>query len=129
MHMMCWKITFAMLMSAMVPRMSEAALGGGKCNIPPSGSGYPGASTICTAGENGFCLIDHLTVTGTNPVTLVTVEGVCVCHYGYSGPQCATRNDISKSGSGSQTTTFAALTLGALGALYLSRIGEEPIRY
>nr|XP_022340340.1 uncharacterized protein LOC111134991 [Crassostrea virginica] len=127
MHMMCWKITFAMLMSAMVSRVSEAALGGGKCTIPNSGS--PGASTICTAGENGFCLIDHLTVTGNNPVTSVTVDGVCVCHYGYSGPQCATRVDTSKSGSGSQTTTFAALTLGALGALYLSGIGEEPIRY
>ena len=80
-----------MCISVLVPRMSEAALGGGKCNIPPSGSGYPGASTICTAGENGFCLIDHFTVTGTNPVTLVTVEGVCVCRYGYSGPQCASK--------------------------------------
>lgn len=75
-------------------RKSHAALGGDKCDIPAVGSG-PGASSTCTSTENGFCLLDHLTVTGNSPVTAVQFDGKCVCYYGYSGPKCATKSTFS----------------------------------
>lgn len=75
-------------------RKSQAALGGETCTVPAVGSGA-GASAQCTSTENGFCLIDQLTVTGANPVTGVNTAGKCVCYYGYSGPKCATKSTFS----------------------------------
>ncbi|XP_078312505.1 uncharacterized protein LOC111133007 [Crassostrea virginica] len=101
-----------------------AALGGGSCSIPTPGS--PGASTICTGSANGFCLIDTLGVTGTNPVTSVTLTGVCVCYYGYSGPQCATFTPTTTT---TTTTTnnnaITALVLGGLAAYALTTSGAS----
>ena len=64
-------------------------LGGGTCTIPAVGTN-PGASGTCTGTANGFCLLNHLTVTGS-PVTAVDYDGVCVCYSGYSGSQCASK--------------------------------------
>nr|XP_011425680.1 uncharacterized protein LOC105327082 isoform X2 [Crassostrea gigas] len=105
-------------------RKAQAALGGGTCTIPTVGGG-PGATTVCTAAANGFCLIDHLTITGA--VTGVTYDSVCVCYYGYSGPQCATADSTTTSTTSSSSNTnsaVAALALGGLGAYFLSQLGQ-----
>uniref|UniRef100_A0A8W8ILV7 EGF-like domain-containing protein n=1 Tax=Magallana gigas TaxID=29159 RepID=A0A8W8ILV7_MAGGI len=95
-------------------RKSQAALGGETCTVPAVGSGA-GASAQCTSTENGFCLIDQLTVTGANPVTGVNTAGKCVCYYGYSGPKCATKTSTTSSKSNSGTLLSAA-ALSALAA-------------
>nr|XP_022340330.1 uncharacterized protein LOC111134984 [Crassostrea virginica]XP_022340331.1 uncharacterized protein LOC111134984 [Crassostrea virginica] len=93
-------------------------LGGGTCTIPAVGTD-PGASGTCTGTANGFCLINHLTVTGT-PVTAVNYDGVCVCYSGYSGSQCATATSSSSTGL---TNAVGAVALGGLGAYVLSQLG------
>uniref|UniRef100_A0A8W8ILH8 EGF-like domain-containing protein n=2 Tax=Magallana gigas TaxID=29159 RepID=A0A8W8ILH8_MAGGI len=101
---------------------AQAALGGGACTIPAVGAG-PGASTVCTAAANGFCLIDHLTVTGA--VTGVTYDSVCVCYTGYSGPQCATATPTTTTTTTtSNNNAITALVLGGLGAYLLSQSGQ-----
>ena len=67
---------------------AQAAYGGGTCAIPTVGTN-PGASGTCTGTANGFCLIDHLSATGS-PLT-VNYDGVCICYTGYSGPLCASK--------------------------------------
>ena len=68
---------------------AQAAFGGGTCTIPTVGTN-PGASGTCTGTANGFCLLNHLTVTGS-PVTAVNFDGVCICYTGYSGSLCASK--------------------------------------
>lgn len=105
---------------------AQAALGGGTCTIPAPGS--PGASTVCTAAANGFCLLDHLSATG-NPVTAVNFDGVCVCYTGYSGPQCATASPTTSTTTTSNNNAVTALVLGGLGAYLLSQVGQGGSAY
>ncbi|XP_052706051.1 uncharacterized protein LOC128181621 isoform X1 [Crassostrea angulata] len=100
---------------------AQAALGGGVCTIPAAGS--PGASTACTSINNGFCLIDHLTITGA--VTGVTFDGVCVCYDGFSGTVCGTANPTTTTTTTtSNNNAITALVLGGLGAYLLSQGGQ-----
>ena len=73
--------------------VANAGYGGATCTIPEVGN--PGATTVCTADSNGFCLIDHFMVTGPPPpspgIASITYDGVCICYYGYSGPNCASK--------------------------------------
>uniref|UniRef100_A0A8W8LHD9 EGF-like domain-containing protein n=1 Tax=Magallana gigas TaxID=29159 RepID=A0A8W8LHD9_MAGGI len=102
-----------------------AGFGGSQCNIPAIGS--PGATTVCTADTNGFCLIDHLTVTGPAPITSITYDGVCICYYGFSGPSCAT---MASSASFPNTpTVVAAVTLAGAGAYFLGQLGTGEIPF
>nr|XP_022340337.1 uncharacterized protein LOC111134988 [Crassostrea virginica]XP_022340338.1 uncharacterized protein LOC111134988 [Crassostrea virginica] len=96
----------------------HAGYGGATCTIPEVGN--PGATTVCTADSNGFCLIDHFMATGNGSpgITSVTYDGVCICYYGYSGPNCATADTTSN-----RATALAALTLGGLGAYFISQLG------
>uniref|UniRef100_A0A8W8LNE9 EGF-like domain-containing protein n=1 Tax=Magallana gigas TaxID=29159 RepID=A0A8W8LNE9_MAGGI len=102
----------------------RAGFGGSPCAIPAIGS--PGATTVCTADTNGFCLIDHLTVTGPVPVTSITYDGVCICYYGFSGPSCSTM--ASSPSTSNVPTLVAAATLAGAGAYFLGqlRTGEIP---
>lgn len=103
----------------------RAGFGGSPCAIPAIGS--PGATTVCTADTNGFCLIDHLTVTGPVPVTSITYDGVCICYYGFSGPSCSTM--ASSPSTSNVPTLVAAATLAGAGAYFLGqlRTGEIPL--
>lgn len=109
-------------------RKSHAALGGDKCDIPAVGSG-PGASSTCTSTENGFCLLDHLTVTGNSPVTAVQFDGKCVCYYGYSGPKCATKTPTTSNSKSNTGTLLSAAALSALAAYYLSQNSNKDGYY
>lgn len=105
----------------------RAGFGGSPCAIPAIGS--PGATTVCTADTNGFCLIDHLTVTSPVPVTVtsITYDGVCICYYGFSGPSCSTM--ASSPSTSNVPTLVAAATLAGAGAYFLGqlRTGEIPL--
>ncbi|XP_022340326.2 uncharacterized protein LOC111134981 [Crassostrea virginica] len=105
---------------------AQAAYGGGSCAIPSVGTN-PGASGTCTGTANGFCLLDHLTVTGA-PVTGINFDGVCICYPGYSGTSCATADSTTTTSSSTSTsntnTAIAAIALGGLGAYFLSQLGS-----
>nr|XP_022340333.1 uncharacterized protein LOC111134986 [Crassostrea virginica]XP_022340334.1 uncharacterized protein LOC111134986 [Crassostrea virginica]XP_022340335.1 uncharacterized protein LOC111134986 [Crassostrea virginica] len=104
--------------------VANAGYGGATCTIPEVGN--PGATTVCTADSNGFCLIDHFMVTGPSPpppgIASITYDGVCICYYGYSGPNCATV-DTTTTTTSNRATALAALTLGGLGAYFISQLG------
>ncbi|XP_062576591.1 uncharacterized protein LOC134238476 [Saccostrea cucullata] len=106
------------LVSLLCIKSTWASYGGGSCGPVPAAA--PGASTLCTAAENGFCLLD--TIDFDKKLT----TGVCYCNPGFTGEKCqilflflAPTSTTTTSSSGKNA--ILALALGGALAYLLSK--------